>query len=1350
LNFISTIFLVFSSFTYPGIIILYILKRKNVPLYLNFILVYSFGILVQATFVGFLIFLDFYNFYVRLFVTFDVMVCSMGLLSFIVFKLLSYFSLNFALNQFRRLFNFALIPILIILCSYLFYVWSLYPAMFELPGLDNTRNISNSILLLENRSLFYSDYPLFNFLILFIYITSGCDFFTTQVILQSLTILVPLSFYAMAKVFYSWYYNYKYEPLVSVIFFMTGGGLGWIIVFKEILLHKLPLTFDLLVDSVSKTALDISEAGTISLWLWFRALSMGYVLLFLLISLLLLDLATEDNSLKDALVILILSLGLLFVHLPEFIYWLLVLLSVALFFSERFKEKIFNVILLTTVSFFLGYVFYVISHFNIIPNEILIMYFVFTLVILLVNRTCSLGKMVEIIITKNRIPILITSTILLVYCLGFVDPAKISNAVGEVMGVPLEVWSMVLGIPFFLAVFSLMVKRDCNNDKNRKVYFVFVTILLAIFVGRLITFTNVNIESVYFEQRLVPFTFSLACLLSEITIKYIFVRIRQTRIFLNIKTSKNKVFKLNVNKILLITIIVIIFLGAFISNFLSIVFWYQLIQKGKLSNDEKVMISSLKNTANNSILLAESPRTTWISEYTTSGVNAWLMGNLRNVLIESSNPFFITETLGTLKELNEGNIYLFMSNSELSLLLQERDLSYLGHLLYFYGDLIKNSTSYTLIKVPRPNWIHSNAVAMYFNSDLTFENAMTLVDPYNGSDIDPFDGITIFFRAIIPPKFENKSGYYYLISKTNGHPHDTFIIYVHYQQGYLTHIGFETGNGTAYQSWILPAGYIPNMFDMHDYVITLKNEKSRYTGHWFIDGKLIVSSSKNLTGQIYTSRDPVLMFRDMVPSTKIQIMIVYNYALNNEEVEMLSEGKFYFSHGSIRYLYLSNVIKQNIILDCFLLNKVPFELYGVTNISAFDTIIIPLTSEDMSENLDRILKLSPNVKTLIFLVDNETYSKATSLSEFIDAKSHKLRLIFLTVNNLLNKFFITDKATRADVLSAFALDLFQVLNISKISQVVSINRPMPFYQYNMAFKKGVIEGNGSIIINSGKIIFPNEVAIRIIEPSKKISQRISNVSEIFVVSQDGLTLNVSRAIIYNSNNIFILANLTNVSLEGRALQLFILQTNNSYIQFNNITISIIAPECAISVLKLRLKMYNSVANFYQVTTLGKLASIAVARSWLNESLNVKGNIDMNVDYGGTTLIVEQFSYKGLIERYHGTTLYPKYSYDDSKGFILVVLIFFLYFLVKNVKIEIEYSVGLKAIFASVVMAFVVLVAQQVAYSKFFLPLYVALGGVTYVTTIKVLRTLNNEDFQLIQQVAGEKLTVYAKRFFGFS
>jgi len=99
---------------------------------------------------------------------------------------------------------------------------------------------------------------------------------------------------------------------------------------------------------------------------------------------------------------------------------------------------------------------------------------------------------------------------------------------------------------------------------------------------------------------------------------------------------------------------------------------------------------------------------------------------------------------------------------------------------------------------------------------------------------------------------------------------------------------------------------------------------------------------------------------------------------------------------------------------------------------------------------------------------------------------------------------------------------------------------------------------------------------------------------------------------------------------------------------------------------------------------------------------------------------------------------------------LLTFFLLLYFLSKNVKIEIDYDMSFKAIFASVVMALVVLVAQQVTYSKFFLPFYVALGGITYVTTIKLLRALNDEDFQLIQQVAGEKLAVYTKRFFGFS
>ncbi|MGC9203146.1 MAG: oligosaccharide flippase family protein, partial [Thermoproteota archaeon] len=99
---------------------------------------------------------------------------------------------------------------------------------------------------------------------------------------------------------------------------------------------------------------------------------------------------------------------------------------------------------------------------------------------------------------------------------------------------------------------------------------------------------------------------------------------------------------------------------------------------------------------------------------------------------------------------------------------------------------------------------------------------------------------------------------------------------------------------------------------------------------------------------------------------------------------------------------------------------------------------------------------------------------------------------------------------------------------------------------------------------------------------------------------------------------------------------------------------------------------------------------------------------------------------------------------------LLTFLLSLYFLSKNVKIEIDYKVGLKAIFASIVMGFVVVVTQQVAYSRFLLPLYVALGGVAYVATIRALRVLNGEDFQLLQQLVGEKLASYATRFLGFS
>lgn len=63
---------------------------------------------------------------------------------------------------------------------------------------------------------------------------------------------------------------------------------------------------------------------------------------------------------------------------------------------------------------------------------------------------------------------------------------------------------------------------------------------------------------------------------------------------------------------------------------------------------------------------------------------------------------------------------------------------------------------------------------------------------------------------------------------------------------------------------------------------------------------------------------------------------------------------------------------------------------------------------------------------------------------------------------------------------------------------------------------------------------------------------------------------------------------------------------------------------------------------------------------------------------------------------------------------------------------------LKILASSVIMAIVVVVVQKLFYNKFFLPLYVFIGGAVYLAIIRSLKILDEEDFKIIREIMGER------------
>lgn len=95
--------------------------------------------------------------------------------------------------------------------------------------------------------------------------------------------------------------------------------------------------------------------------------------------------------------------------------------------------------------------------------------------------------------------------------------------------------------------------------------------------------------------------------------------------------------------------------------------------------------------------------------------------------------------------------------------------------------------------------------------------------------------------------------------------------------------------------------------------------------------------------------------------------------------------------------------------------------------------------------------------------------------------------------------------------------------------------------------------------------------------------------------------------------------------------------------------------------------------------------------------------------------------------------------------ILLTFTLALYFISKTVKIEIDRKVAIKTLAASVTMAATVIIAEGIFYSSLLLPLYILVGCVAYAVAIRAFKTLNEDDIQLIKQVAGGKAAELAAK-----
>ena len=82
----------------------------------------------------------------------------------------------------------------------------------------------------------------------------------------------------------------------------------------------------------------------------------------------------------------------------------------------------------------------------------------------------------------------------------------------------------------------------------------------------------------------------------------------------------------------------------------------------------------------------------------------------------------------------------------------------------------------------------------------------------------------------------------------------------------------------------------------------------------------------------------------------------------------------------------------------------------------------------------------------------------------------------------------------------------------------------------------------------------------------------------------------------------------------------------------------------------------------------------------------------------------------------------------------------------KIKLSFDREAFSKSLIASTVMALAVYDIQALYYSKFYLPIYVLVGGVIYVVMLRVINVIKPMDMQPMKEYLGPRLSLLIKPF----
>jgi hypothetical protein len=514
---------------------------------------------------------------------------------------------------------------------FIFIISNLYPGMAYVVGYDVIRHYSKSQQVFDAPDIYFSPYPWYHFLLALLdQMSLHPPMWLMQSGLAMMSIIVIFSFYVMARSYLAQIDGRA--PMIATILFTTFGGLGWIYFVQQAgTFSDLDQEWSALSRSYDATYYDIGVGNGTWIWLWFRPLTLGFTILFVLLYML------NSKEVSRPIYLAITSsliVALTQIHSSELVVFSLLIWVVALFFPSiklRTKEAAISILIGVASSSILSYSYsYVLSsNYASMPD----LYVPFAALLagtsLIFLRKEKRIKLPSLRINWNLVIAILGAAYLIL--LFFWNPISgnflLERVIGEyqVYGVPWEFYPLLLGIVGILAIPGLII--ILSNSRNHQVVIFASLFLLTMVLGRTLTFLHSNsIYTEYWERRLIPIMQASASILASMVILQIVREIQgRKQRSINAKPLKS---------LLSLPILSILILTGSLSTFSTFEYLTFYINRASLSDIEKAQIPFGISDPYTTILTL-SDRSMSVAQFSPAG---YIPDNYRYQIWPSQSP----------------------------------------------------------------------------------------------------------------------------------------------------------------------------------------------------------------------------------------------------------------------------------------------------------------------------------------------------------------------------------------------------------------------------------------------------------------------------------------------------------------------------------------------------------------------------------------------------------------------------------------------------------------------------------------------------------------------------------------